>query len=255
MKQLELFESAPRVNLIDYTGAGRPDERDYAANLLLFTKSTRLEMTPTLMSKIRALTDDERAASLDYMANTIPSSWEFVDVTFLISGLSRACAQQVTRTRTASFAMQSQRVTDVSEADVVNPYDSGHELYNVYNDRAGKIKVHYTAMLASGAEPQDARGLLPMNTQCNLVAKYNLRSLVELVVARSSLRTQGEYAQIVDQMKSAVLRIWPWSRPFFEPRHDKAVRLLEELAAEVGVETGNGTGWQLAKIADLLRKG
>ena len=35
-----------KVTLIDYTGAGTPDPARHAANVLVFTKRTRLEMDP-----------------------------------------------------------------------------------------------------------------------------------------------------------------------------------------------------------------
>jgi hypothetical protein len=47
-------------------------------NLLLFTKATRLTMTPGLLEEISNLSEEEKLEQLDYMANTIPSSWEFI---------------------------------------------------------------------------------------------------------------------------------------------------------------------------------
>jgi hypothetical protein len=95
--------------------------------------------------------------------------------------------------------------------------------------------------------------LLPMNTQSNLVAKYNLRAFVDLVTARKSLRTQGEYAGIVRDMEFAVLAVWPWAAPFFLPKEDAAITMLERVADEIGVTVGSGPGWQIAKAVDLLR--
>lgn len=242
------------VTLIEYTGKGRPDQQWHAADLLLFTKQTRLEMTANGLDIIKALSENEKVEGLKYMAGTIPSSWEFVDLTFLISGASRACAQQITRTRTASYAMQSQRVSDLSEAAVVNPYAPGTLGWEEFNIRAGYIMEHYQYMIEEDFKPQDARGLLPMNIECNLVAKYNLRSLVDLIAARLSLRAQGEYADIADQMYKAVIEVWPWAEPFFVAKHDAVIKRLEELAQSQGFNVGKGLGWELAKLADLLRK-
>ena len=101
---------------------------------------------------------------------------------------------------------------------------------------------------------QDARGILPMASKSNLVAKYNLRSFVELMRTRASLRVQGEYSDIADQMKLAVLDAWPWSATFFESPHQKAIDILEAVATEEGIEPGKGIGWDIAKAIDLLRK-
>src|SRR4051812_15472393 len=104
-----------RVNLVSFTGDGHPTgPSHYAAALLAFSKNTRLQMTPDGFSTWLNKPYDELMTELDYMVSTIPSSHEFVDLTFSIENVTRACAQQITRTRTASYAMQSQRVTDVS---------------------------------------------------------------------------------------------------------------------------------------------
>jgi flavin-dependent thymidylate synthase len=243
----------PKAELIDFTGKGRHDETWHAANILIFTKRTRLALTPDAFREVKSMPLKEKQAELDYMASTIPSSWEMCDLTFLISNVTRACAQQMTRTRTASYAMQSQRVVDMEGAVVSNPYDHEEKLWQEFDDASRDAVDSYIHLTENGGTREEARGLLPMNTQCNLVAKYNLRSLVELVRARESLRTQSEYGEIVRQMKKEVLAVWPWADRFFKPKHETAIRLLEEAVEEVGLETGSGLGWKLAKIADLIR--
>lgn len=246
-----------KVELIEFTGKGRNDERVHAANLLIFTKSTRLNMTPGLFEEVRGWDAAKRLAELEYMAGTIPSSWEFIDLTFLISGVSRAAAQQITRTRTASFAMQSQRVTDMSSAAVVNPFDpeAQAELHVAFDNFAAGAFVDYQALVDMGAALQDARGILPIGCECNLLAKYNLRSFVELVRKRSSLRAQGEYSDAVRDMKALVLDVWPWAETFFVSPNEKAIAMLEGVVAQLGMTTGKGPAWEIAKAIDLLRTG
>ena len=244
------------VQLIDYTGKGRPDEKWHAANMLMFTKSTRLDLSPDLLERIQKMSEFEKQEELDYMSKTIPSSWEFVDVTFLVSGVSRAAAQQMTRTRNASFAMQSQRVTNVKDFGVVNPFERDGDAGFFFTFEAATQDAYevYSNLVSRGCPLQDARGVLPMAAKSNLVAKYNLRSFVELMRTRSSLRVQGEYSDIADEMKSAVLRAWPWAATFFESPHQKAIDILEAVADEEGIEPGRGIGWDIAKAIDLLRK-
>lgn len=242
-----------KTTLIDYTGKGRADERWHAAHMLIFTKQTRLNMTPDAFEAVRSMTLDKLKDELAYMAATIPSSWEFVDLTFLVEGVSRAAAQQMTRTRTASYAMQSQRVTDVGSAEVYNPCEERYQA-QAFAQEANAAINGYNRLVSGGMALQDARGVLPMNITTNIVCKYNLRSFVDLVRARESLRTQGEYADIVQAMKEQAMMAWPWAATFFEPPHAKAIGLLEDAVAELGFETGKGVGWQIAKAIDLLRK-
>jgi thymidylate synthase (FAD) len=245
----------PKVTLIDHTGKGRADERWHAAHVLIFTKATRLKMSPDLLLGIQQMPEEQMRHELAYMASTIPSSWEFVDVTFLLEGVTRACAQQITRTRQASYAMQSQRVVDASDCAVTNPFTEGSGLHARFEHAAHEAVDEYVDLVEAGAKKEDARGILPMNAQCNLVAKYHLRALVDLVLARKSLRTQGEYAGIVRDMEAAVLEAWPWAEPFFEPKQAKAIAMLEEVVKDLGMNVGSGPGWQIAKAIDLIRKG
>lgn len=242
----------PKVTLINFTGLGHGDPL-YAARILAFTKATRLNMTPDTMTKFMTMPQDAVLKEMDYMAGTIPSSWEFVDLTFLIEKVSRATAQQITRTRTASFAMQSQRVTDMSNVTFDNRD-------NAFNSRMQKAVFNYSAEVQKGTPLEDARDLLPIGVHCNLVAKYNLRALVDLVRARESLRVQGPYVDVISQMKTQTLAIWPWAEKFFEPKDKKAIDMIEDVARDLAAMEGEkgamykGLTGRLAKAADLLKK-
>jgi len=239
------------VELIDFTGAGRADEKWHAADMLIFTKSTRLSMTPGLLNQIKGWPEEAKLAELDYMAKTIPSSWEFVDFTFLITNVTRAVAQQVTRTRNASYAMQSQRVTKMSGVTYsLGGAEGGPN--EAFIRLAYESALHnYELAVESGVALEDARGILPINVHCNLVAKYNLRTLSELVLKRKSLRAQGEYVDIATQMEQRVVEALPWAEPFFEPKNSKAVRMVEEIAARMPEPIKR----DLAKVADLIKLG
>lgn len=241
------------VELIGFTGMGREDENWHAADILIFTKATRLNMTAGLLNEVKHWPESRKLEELEYMATTIPSSWEFVDLTFLISGVTRAAAQQITRTRAASYAMQSMRVVDASDVEVVNPFDDVDPLHIAFDEAAESARQSYQTMSKAGAARQDARGILPLNSTTNLVAKYNLREFVRLHSARSSLRTQGEYGRVVEEMHELVVSAWPWSRPFFTPKNEAALKILKGVVDEVGLNVGEGLGWQIAKAMDLIR--
>ena len=234
-----------KVSLITHT--------PHPLDVLMFTKSTRLEMNPDLLVAIAGKTDKEKADEIAYMAKTIRSSWEFIDIIFLVEGITRATAQQMTRTRNASFAMQSQRVADVSKMTISCPFESGSEDYRKFMHAARVARTTYVDLLEGGAPKQDARGILPINITTNLVAKYNLRNFVDLVVARESLRVTDEYVDVVRDMKALVLAEMPWAEPFFVSKYDMAVGMLEVLAKKAGITPGEGDGWELAKVIDLLR--
>lgn len=221
---------------------------------LLFTKQTRLAMTPGLMEEIRSWPQERKLAELQYMARTIRSSWEFIDFTFLIEGVTRAIAQQITRTRTASYAMQSLRVVDAADIPVENPFAPDTPQHRVFDEAQAACKRAYSALIATGAPKEDARGVLPLNTTCTLVAKYNLRTLADLIAARSSLRAQGPYAQLAAEMKRLVLEAVPEFECFFADPREEAFAMLEAVARDLGITPGAGPAWEIAKAIDLLRK-
>lgn len=246
-----------KVSLIDCTGMGTPDPARHAANLLVFTKSTRLTMSPGLMSEIASWDDGKIHQELTYMANTIPSSWEFVQYTFLIEGVSRGFTHQFVRTRTASFAQQTMRVLNVSDGQgwdyVVGPTvgkDPG--LRNRYAECMSSIGRTYKALIEDGAAIEDARGVLPTNIQTNIVMGCNLRTLVDLVRKRSSPRTQGEYRDVLFAMKDAVMQVHPWASLFIDQDFDKAAR---ELDAEIGSLKDADQKIRMMKLVDQLRRG
>lgn len=252
-------ETKIQVDLIDFTGAGSDDPHWRAARLLAFTKSTRLNMSPDGFQRFLDMPLEELQEELQYMVRTLPSSWEFVDATFVIREVSRACAQQITRTRWSpmeadifgSYAMQAQRVTDVTEAPCYIPDSIPEHLRTTYEMDLEFALNSYRKALEYGIHNEDARGLLPMHVASNLVVKFNLRSLTELCRKRSSMRVQGEYNEVVRQMRALLIAQWPWSEPFFEPKETIASQIIEEVAATLPREQR----LLLAKAADLLKVG
>lgn len=241
------------VKLIDYTGAGADDPARHAANQLVFTKQTRLEMKPGLLDDIAAWPQERINEELRYMANTIPSSWEFVSYTFLINGVTRGFTHQFVRTRTGSYAQQTMRVLNVDGWD----YGTGptiqddvfrqHE-YDHCMSRIGKV---YNDLIAMGAKIEDARGVLPTNILTNIVAKFDLRTLTDTMRKRASTRTQGEYRDVMDAMKAEVLRVHPWAEMFFNRTFDVAAAELEAALLDLPIEAAHRT--DLIKLIDQMR--
>jgi flavin-dependent thymidylate synthase len=250
--------SLPSVDLLYYTGMESDDPKWYAGRLLAFTKATRLKMSPEGMNGFLDMDVKAIEEELKYMAKTIPSSWEFVDLIFLFSNVSRSTAQQITRSRNASFAMQSQRVTDVSSAGYYTPecISADPSLDALYDTAIMNAKDAYSQLVKKGAALEDAREVLPVATHCNIVAKYNFRNWIELVRKRHSLRVQGPYREIVAQMVACVTEAWPWAHYFLANPQDTAIQMIEKVALDLKKEDGamyRGASGELAKAADLLK--
>lgn len=181
-----------------------------ALELLLYTKNTRLQGAQTLY-EIKAWPLSEKLDHLSYMKDTIQSSWEFVDYTFHIEGVTRAFTHQLVRTRQGSYAQQSQRTVDVRNNEVLNP--SGDE---DFDQVAGYILNEYSNMIDNGMDIQDARGILPTNMTTEIIAKFDLRTLHNMGLVRLCTRTQGEYQKVFAAMISEIFKIHPWAREFIK---------------------------------------
>ena len=227
-----------------------------AAALLIFTKQTRLQMSVKGFHSVLDMTTEQVQEELAYMADTIPSSWEFVDYVFMVEGVSRAYTHQQVRTRAASYAQQTLRVLDVSEG-----FDYVFTERNKRDETAmamlhkclGAIHHTYAALIALGQPPEDARGILPTNIATNIVCKFNLRTMAELAKSRTGGRTQGEYQQVINAMCDEVLRVHPWAEQFLFSKGRNLFNDIERFAKEQWPDDLLARG-KLLKIVDKMRK-
>lgn len=226
-----------------------------AENLLLFTKATRLTMSPGLLDEIRNRSHEDKMRELEYMANTIPSSWEFVDYVFLVEGVSRAYTHQQVRTRAASYAQQTMRVLDMGAFDYVftdrNREDPAAMAIITQHNR--KTQETYRSLIGLGQAPEDARGILPTNISTNIVCKFNLRTFVDLAKTRTGGRTQSEYQKVVNAMVDEVLAVHPWADKFlFQQGRDYFAEIEAFAQREYGGDLLKKG--ELLKIVDKMRK-
>lgn len=256
-----------QVELFDYTGAGTHDPADYAAAILIFTKSTRLEMSPGLLRSVMDWEPEKKIKELTYMANTVPSSWEFVSYSFIITGVTRAFTHQLVRTRTASYAQQAMRVLDMSSGPgwdyatgpTIDDNGLGRSMgpsamtrKDRYDQGMRLVADVYKDLIESGAAVQDARGILPTNILTNICMKLNMRSFIDLVKKRSSARVQDEYRSVIEAMKAEVYRVHPWISIFMDRTADVAASDLQDKIMSLGLTTGEKT--DMIKLLDLIKK-
>lgn len=235
-----------KVTLIDYT--------QNAVDKLLYTKATRLTQGEDTMKWIVNMTKEEQIEQLKYMANTVPSSWEFVNYTFQIEGVSRAFTHQLVRTRTGSYAQQAQRVCNMERFEYVTGPSimENPALRAVYDECMEKIQVYYNHLIRSGAKTEDARGVLPTNICTNIIAQFNLRSLSDLIKKRTSKRAQGEYREVAMRMADAVVKVHPWAKLFLVSDRLAMIKKIEEVIDQHTTLTDEDK-LPVFKLLDLLK--
>ena len=236
-----------KVTLINHTQNAR--------QLLVFTKSTRLNINTDLFQKI-ALDDEEFIQrELDYMVNTIKSSWEFVDFTFCIEGVGRGFTHQFVRNRLGSYAQQTMRILDMGGFDYITgpSIECDPAIKDLYDVTMKHISDVYSKMIRMGAKIEDARGILPTNISTNIIAKFNLRALSQMMMSRASNRTQSEYRDVLDAMYDAVVEAEPWCGNFLRStRYDDLKRLESAILDQY---EGTEMCTPLLKIIDKVRNG
>ena len=204
-----------------------------AVNLLLFTKNTRLMNDEDAYDKVSKWDDEKKQAELDYMLQTIRSSWEFIDYTFDVRDVSRGFTHQFVSTRQASYAQQSQRTVTMEGFTYYTPprleLKVNESAKLIYDQAMEMINMWYQNMLELGIPAEDARGILPTNIHTNIVAKFNLRTLSEMAKSRLSPRAQGEYQEVFKLMVSEVVKVHPWAEPFLTPTEWAAPSMYKAL--------------------------
>lgn len=245
-----------KVDLIDHTGHGHLNPARRAASILIFAKNTRVKMSPHGLKDIEAWPEGRRQEELAYIANTIPGSWEFVHFTFMISDVTRGFTHQFVRTRTASYAQQSQQINKMDNwGYYVGPtIEADSHLKRVYTEVMKDINAGYSELIHHGASVDDARGLLPTNVHTNIVASMNLRTLVDIIRTRTSPRNRGEYRDVAAAMRDEVLAVMPWAQLFINSDADQAARELDEAIDDLEIPEYEDR-MRLHKLVDRMRRG
>ncbi len=193
-----------KVTLIEHT----PNAKE----LLIFSKKTRLMNDVHDYEKIKKMTAAEKATELEYVFGTIGSALEFVDYVFLIEGVTRAFTHQLVRHRVGtSFAQQTQRSVNMEGFK----YLATGKCKDIptYHRTMEIIEGAYGFCVEEGANPQDARGLLPTNILTNILFKANLRTLSGIMGTRLCFKTQGEFQEVAKELRDRICKV----HPEFEP--------------------------------------
>jgi|HubBroStandDraft_5_1064220.scaffolds.fasta_scaffold44044_2 flavin-dependent thymidylate synthase len=220
-----------KVTLFDFTGAGYQNAARHAADCLIFTKSTRLNMAPDLFYEISKKPEEEILQELKIMANTNPGSWEFVHFSFIVEGVTRGFTHQLVRTRQASYAQQTMRVLKMQKWTYgTGPTIKGNtDRETIYDYVMRTIDTGYNELIEQGAAIEDARGILPTNIMTNICMSINMRNFINLTRKRVSIRVQNEYRQVMDHMVMEIEKVYPWFYIFYKNDEIKARKDLQNL--------------------------
>jgi thymidylate synthase (FAD) len=238
-----------KVSLIDSTKC--------AMEKLIMTKNTRLNLTAAELEKVFEMPREDKLKELEYMAKTIPSSWEFVSYTFLIEDVSRGFTHQFVRNRHGSFAQQTMRMVNMEKFTYHTPpeIEKDTTAKAMYEHCMEQIQEYYNTLLKLGIKTEDARGVLPTNIHTNIVAQFNLRTLAEIARARTGWRTQEEYRGVVEKMIACVIEVHPWTELFLKPDYKDFELLVNHFVLLIEKELMDHDDFiNIMKFIDRIKK-
>lgn len=199
---------------------------------VLRPKVTLIHMTPNPL-RVMAAAAELYAGRVWHSASRIPHhvamQWwnemtatklhaplEFIDLHFLIEGVTRAFTHQLVRQRTAVYVQESMRfaVKENARWEVALPpslealqEDAPQRV--VWNQAVKQMSEAYTNLVNSEIPAEDARGLLPTNIGTRIHYKTNLRNLAEHAGLRLCSQAQHEWKVVWLQMLAAIRKYGP----------------------------------------------
>lgn len=126
-----------------------------------------------------------------------------------ISGISRACADQLRTYRIASHCMQSQRYVDISDNEFIYPVKA-LEADESCIDFVNQAKAFYKKLLKAGVYREDARYFMPIGMSCSMKVGMNMRNLRHFFKQRLAKGAQWEIKQVAIAMLEICQDKWPW---------------------------------------------
>lgn len=142
------------------------------------------------------------------------STIEHISFTFAISDISRSICQQLTRHRIASYSMQSQRYCNVYQMNVNVPdsIKKNKEDYDEYIDIVNRAKKFYFEKTTRSINPipfEDARDILPLGIESNIVVTMNCRSLLNFFSERLCKTAQKDIRKLASKMLKKCQKVLP----------------------------------------------
>ena len=156
--------------------------------------------------------------ALSCLSNGHMSVFEHINITWDVSGVSRALTHQLVRHRIASFTQQSQRyvkmkINPESTDWYVTPFAIEHggnslpdfdddymHIKELFEEHMENAALLYAGMLEVGIPAEDARYALPNAMKTNIVVTMNLREFMHFYKMRADKHAQWEIRELAELM-------------------------------------------------------
>lgn len=134
---------------------------------------------------------------------TIDEITGYYHVTWLIEGISRACANQLVRHRTMSFSQESQRYVEANEPSYVVPPTIKEGTYDcqVFTSAMNKAWDIYDTLRRLGVKKEDARFVLPVAAKTKIIISGDKNALQHFFSLRTHKSAQWEIRALAVEME------------------------------------------------------
>lgn len=170
-------------------------------------KSYRICYSKLPYSEVKERTEEDMIKFIKpLMAENHTSPLEHINLTFAIDGISRACLSQLTRHRTMSFNVKSQRYNSENEFKYVIPKSilENEKAKECFINSMELINEQYKSFVAMGIDKEDARALLPNACATNLVVTVDLNNFRKFLALRLCVSAQTEIRELAIKMRDLV---------------------------------------------------
>lgn len=195
---------------------------------------------------------------------TLPLALEIPKFTFMISGISRAAADQHMRTRLGSvFAARGIRDSSAAEWPVIVPTSIAeiNERFEAFKLMMNGIKEEYCSMLNSGQENwQSARAMLPMNIAYSIGWDINYQALKGVCARRLIETEQEDTVGSTVVMWHKVFEKFPLLAVYMKPAEDlrkksllKEVNAMPDILGLLFAANSKNPRWPLPKLEQDIK--
>ena len=146
--------------------------------------------------------DRETAVNIIYAACRQCYSPGFVGDDYPFENVSRGLQQQITRHRLANFSIQSTRYNNVENMGVykASSIKKNEAISKEYDDFVKTAADFYKHLIDNGIPKEDARDVLPIALNSNIVMTMNCRELIHFFGLRLCTKAQKEIRDLAKEM-------------------------------------------------------
>lgn len=127
-----------------------------------------------------------------------------------ITGISRACADQLRTHRLMSFTMLSQRYVDISEQEFIHPFKAMEIAGESVKAMEKSQKDFYKLLVKNGVPKEDARMYIGMGMSTEVYFACNFRQLRHVLKLRLDKHAMEETRKVAKEILYICKEKWPW---------------------------------------------